>query len=106
MSIKRANVIRDALRQEIEDDIIFRASDVSRSSRQYWSMIDDGDRRHSYKQFKGWQSKDVRKFLVDSAGKLIFEVSFLAFRAGMQKDAVIRVIERAFEKHSDTDPMA
>ena len=106
MSRKRGNVIRDALRQDIEDDVLFRASDVSRSSRQYWSMIDDGDGRYSYKQFKGWQSNDVRKFLLGSASKLIFEVSLLAFRAGLQKEAAIRIIERAFIKNEETDPLA
>ena len=106
MSRKRGNVIRDALRQDIEDDVLFRASDVSRSSRQYWSMIDDGDRRYSYKQFNGWQSNGVRKFLIGSASKVIFEVSFLAFRAGLQKDAAVRIVEFAFNKNRETDPLA
>ena len=105
VSIKQANVIRDVLRRDVEDDLLFKASDVSRSSRQYWSDISEGDRRHRYKQFKGWESKEIRNFLVGSAKKLVFEVSFLAFRVGVPEKQIHNVVEQAFARHVASDPL-
>ena len=101
----RQKIVQDAIRRDIEDDMLFKASDVSRSSRQYWSDINDGDRRHRYKQFRGWEAKDIRKFLVDSAKKLVFEASFIAFRVGVEEKQMHSIIKQAFERHDASNPL-
>lgn len=85
---------QDSMRKAMEDDLIFRASALARSSRQYWSLLCE-DKRLSYKQFRGWGISDVHEFLIMSAKKLMLEVCFIALKAGVSKETLHSVVDVA-----------
>lgn len=101
---KQRPAVKDKLRKEVEDDLVFKASDVSLSSRQLWSMTVKGDSCNVYKCFKGWSEASVRSYLVSHGLKLIFEVAFLLFRIGVPEKKVHDVIETSFAREMVTRP--
>lgn len=85
---------QDDMRRAMEDDLIFRASALARSSRQYWSMLRE-DGGASYKQFSGWGIGNVHEFLIKSAKELLLEVCFIALKAGVSKKTLHAVVDVA-----------
>lgn len=83
-------------RVEIEDDLIFRASDLSMASRQFNAMKHDSKKpKVLYKKFKGMGRGDVKKSLLSCCVKMLFEVCFICYVSGIDDIKMKQVVDKA-----------
>ena len=82
-------------RVETEDDLIFLASDLSMSSRQFNAMKPGGKKKLLYKKFRGMDSGDVKKSLLSCCVKMLYAVCFLCYVSGIDDVRMKRVVDRA-----------
>lgn len=83
-------------RVEIEDDLIFRASDLSMTSRQFNAMKYGGKKSKAlYKKFDGMGRGDVKKSLLSCCVKMLFEVCFICYVSGIDDFKMKQIVDKA-----------
>lgn len=82
-------------RVEIEDDLIFRASDMSMTSRQFNAMKPGCKPKVLYKKFDGMGRGDVKKSLLSCCVKMLFEVCFICYVSGIDDIKMKQVVDKA-----------
>ena len=76
-------------RVEVEDDLIFLASDLSMASRQF------NAKKLLYKKFSGMGRADVKKSLLSCCMKMLYKVCFLCYVSGIDDIKMKRVVDSA-----------
>lgn len=82
-------------RVEVEDDLVFLASDLSMASRQFNAMKPYGKKKLLYKKFSGMGRADVKKSLMSCCMKMLYKVCFLCYVSGIDDIKMKRVVDRA-----------
>lgn len=82
-------------RVEVEDDLVFLASDLSMASRQFNAMKPGGKKKLLYKKFSGMDMVDVRESLMSCCLKMLYKVCFLCYVSGIDDIKMKRVVDRA-----------
>lgn len=82
-------------RVEVEDDLVFLASDLSTASRQFNAMKPGCKKKLSYKKFSGMDIVDVREYLMSCCLKMLYKVCFLCYVSGIDDIKMKRVVDRA-----------
>lgn len=82
-------------RVEMEDDLVFLASDLSMTSRQFNAMKPGCKKKLLYKKFSGMDRGDVNKSLLSCYLKMLYAVCFLCYVSGIDDIKMKRVVDRA-----------
>lgn len=82
-------------RVEIEDDLIFRASDLSMASRQFNAMKPNCKSKVLYKKFDGMGRGDMKKSLLSCCVKMLFEVCFICYVSGIDDIKMKQIVDKA-----------
>lgn len=82
-------------RVEVEDDLVFLASDLSMASRQFNAMKPGGKKKLLYKKFSGMSRADVKKSLLSCCMKMLYKVCFLCYVYGIDDTKMKRIVDRA-----------
>ena len=82
-------------RVDVEDDLVFLASDLSMASRQFNAMKPYGKKKLLYKKFSGMGRADVKKSLLSCCMKMLYKVCFLCYVSGIDDTKMKRIVDRA-----------
>ena len=85
-------------RVEVEDDLIFLASDLSMASRQFNAMKPGGKKKLLYKKFSGMGMIDVKKSLMSCCMNMLYKICFICYVSGIDDMKMKRVVDKASEE--------
>lgn len=82
-------------RVEIEDDLIFTASNLAMASKQFNAIRRSESVTSLYKKFDGMGKKDVKKSLLSCCVKMLFDVCFICRLSGIDDADMKRIVDKA-----------
>lgn len=82
-------------RVEIEDSLIFSASNLAMASRQFNAIRRSKSAASLYKKFDGMGKKDVKMSLLTCCVKMLFDVCFICRLSGIDDVDMKRIVDKA-----------